>query len=199
MLESFPLLEGQHLRRGPLHLVLTVRKRLHTHLLYDCFCISTFRFLYFRTGSDLLFLFNFFVDNRFPKDIRYQYLWSTSVDSWSFSIEIWRVQNRGEVVNWLFKVTINDISVIYVTAHRCAGGLKKLDLRSGSNSYRHFVGFFNVPVLAPTRDHPFYTVIPTHRPIKSLFTITLGIRRTYSRLNPPPGPHGGSKSIRTAI
>ena len=33
----------------------------------------------------------------------------------------------------LFNVTINDISVIYVTAHRCAGGLKKLDLRSGSH------------------------------------------------------------------
>ena len=29
------------------------------------------------------------------------------------------------VVNWLFNVTINDISVIYVTAHRCAGALKK--------------------------------------------------------------------------
>ena len=70
----------------------------------------------------------------------------------------------GEV-NWLFNVTINDISVIYVTAHRCAGGLKKLDLRSGSQRHRHFVGFFNVPVLAPTRDQPFYTVIPTHRPI----------------------------------
>ena len=70
------------------------------------------------------------------------------------------------VVNWFFNVTINDISVIYVTAHRCAGGLKKkLDLRSGSQRHRHFVGFFNVPVLAPTRDHPFYTVIPTHRPI----------------------------------
>ena len=69
-------------------------------------------------------------------------------------------------LNWLFNVTINDISVIYVTAHRCAGGLKKkLDLRSGSQRHRHFVGFFNVPVLAPTRDHPFYTVIPTHRPI----------------------------------
>ena len=69
-------------------------------------------------------------------------------------------------VNWLFNVTINDISVIYVTAHRCAGGLKKkFDLRSGSQRHRHFVGFFNVPVLAPTRDHPFYTVIPTHRPI----------------------------------
>ena len=33
-------------------------------------------------------------------------------------------------MNWLFNVTINDISVIYVTANRCAGGLKKkmLDL-----------------------------------------------------------------------
>ena len=29
------------------------------------------------------------------------------------------------MVNWLFNVTINDISVIHVTAHRCAGGLKK--------------------------------------------------------------------------
>ena len=73
---------------------------------------------------------------------------------------------NGLRVNWLFNVTINDISVIYVTAHRCAGGMKKkFDLRSGSQRHRHFVGFFNVPVLAPTRDHPFYTVIPTHRPI----------------------------------
>ena len=72
----------------------------------------------------------------------------------------------GGMVYWLFNVTINDISVIYVTAHRCAGGLKKkLDLRSGFQRHRHFVGFFNEPVLAPTRDHPFYTVIPTHRPI----------------------------------
>ena len=80
-----------------------------------------------------------------------------------------------------------------MTAHRYAGGLKKkLDLRSGSQHHRHFVGFFNVPVLAPTWDHPFYTVIPTHRPIQSPFTITLGIRRTHSRLN-PPGPHGRPK------
>ena len=72
---------------------------------------------------------------------------------------------RNCVVNWLFNVTINDISVIYVTAHRCAGGLqKKLDLRSGSQRHRHFVGFFNMPVKAPTRDQPFYTMIPTHRP-----------------------------------
>ena len=38
----------------------------------------------------------------------------------------------------------------------------------GLPCHRHFVGFFNVPVLAPTRDHPFYTVIPTHRPISRL-------------------------------
>ena len=82
---------------------------------------------------------------------------------------VWKQINWTELscveLNWLFNVTINDISVIYVTAHRCAGGLKKkLDLRSGSQRHRHFAGFFNVPVLAPTRDHPFYTVIPTHRP-----------------------------------
>ena len=60
----------------------------------------------------------------------------------------------------LFNVTIYDISVIYVTAHRCAGGLKKkLYLRSGSQRHRHFVGFFNVLVQAPTRGHRFYTVI----------------------------------------
>ena len=78
---------------------------------------------------------------------------------------MWLFELSWVELNWLFNVTIYDISVIYVTAHRCAGGLKKkLDLRSGSQRHRHFVGFFNVPVLAPTRDQPFYTVIPTHRP-----------------------------------
>ena len=51
--------------------------------------------------------------------------------------------------DWLFNVTCNDISVIYVTAHRCAGGLKKLDLRSCSQCHRHFVRFFDVPIQAP--------------------------------------------------
>ena len=54
----------------------------------------------------------------------------------------------------------------------------------GLPHHRHFVWFFNVPVLAPTRDQPLYLVIPTHRPIKSHFTITLGTRRTHSRLTP---------------
>ena len=45
-----------------------------------------------------------------------------------------------------------------MTAHRCAGGLKKkLNLRSGSQRHRHLVGFFNVPIQAPTRDPPFYS------------------------------------------
>ena len=59
--------------------------------------------------------------------------------------------------DWLFNITCNDISVIiYVTANRCAGKLKKLDLWLGSIRQRHFVGFFNVPVKAPTQGHPFY-------------------------------------------
>ena len=88
---------------------------------------------------------------------------SNSWRPWDWSPRGYRL--RVVELNCLFNVTINDISVIYVTAHRCAGGLKKYDLRSGSQCHRHFVGFCNVPVLAPTRDQPFYTVIPTHRPI----------------------------------
>ena len=60
--------------------------------------------------------------------------------------------HRWGEVNWLFNVTINNILGIYVTAHRGAGGLKKLDLRSSSQRHRRFAGFFNVPVQAPTRD-----------------------------------------------
>ena len=73
------------------------------------------------------------------------------------------VQYTWSEVKWLLNVTINNISVIYmyVTVHRCAGGLKKkLYLRSGSQHHRYFVGFFNGPVQATTRGHPFYTVIP---------------------------------------
>ena len=68
----------------------------------------------------------------------------------------------------MLNVTCNDISVIYVTVHRCASRLKKkFDLRPGFQRHRHFVGFLNVPVQAPTRDQPLYTiytVIPRNRP-----------------------------------
>ena len=99
------------------------------------------------------------------------------------------IKNSWVELNWLFNVTINDISVIYVTAHRCAGGLKKLDLRSGSQRHRHFVGFFNVLVQAPTRGLPHLVA----------FYNTLGIRRTHSRLNPrvPTGVKDSSAFIKT--
>ena len=57
----------------------------------------------------------------------------------------------------LLNVTCNGNSVIYVTAHICAGRLKRRwDIRSGSNRQRHVVVFFNVSVHAPTRGQPFY-------------------------------------------
>ena len=95
----------------------------------------------------------------------------------------------GEV-NWLLNVTINNISVIYVTAHWCAGGLKKLDLRSGSQRHRHLVGFLNVPVQAPTRDQPFHTVISTHHPNKSPFTTRWEYGGHILGYPPPPALRG---------
>ena len=86
-------------------------------------------------------------------------------------------------VDWLLNVTIKDISAVYGTAHRFAGGLKKkLDLRSGSQRHRHFVGFFNVPVQARTWDHPLQLFRVT-APFQSPFTTRMGIRRTYSHMS----------------
>ena len=54
-----------------------------------------------------------------------------------------------------------------MTAQRCAEGLKKkLDLRSGSQRHRHFIGFFNVP--APSTDAGptlIFMVIPRQMPL----------------------------------
>ena len=103
-------------------------------------------------------------------------------------------------VNWLFNVTIKNFSVIHVTAHRCAGGLKKkwLDLRSGSQRHRHFVGFSIVG--ATVTVHQFFCILHLTCPCKHrhgtnlfirwfrhiaqlvAFYDTLGIRRTHSRL-----------------
>ena len=49
-------------------------------------------------------------------------------------------------VYWCF-TSHATIFQLYMWRHRCAGGLKKLYLRSGSQRHRHFVGFFNVPVV----------------------------------------------------
>ena len=100
---------------------------------------------------------------------------------------------RWGEVNWLFNVTINSTSVIYVTAHRCAGGLKKLDLRPGSQRHRLFVGFFKVPVQAWTLDQPFYTsIIPRNRSNLVAFYDTLGIRTGGHIRDLTPGSQRGT-------
>ena len=92
--------------------------------------------------------------------------------------------------DWLFNVTCNNISVIYVTAHRCAGRLKKkLNLRPGSRCHRHFVGFFNVTAQALTWGHPFYGY-SKKLPCLVAFYDTLWIRRTYSHLKPSGSQQG---------
>ena len=61
------------------------------------------------------------------KQYRSMYLWSCpTVHGPSCPIYVInQIRHLVVVVDWLFNVTINDISVIYVTEHRCAGGLKK--------------------------------------------------------------------------
>ena len=64
----------------------------------------------------------------------------------------------------------------------------------GLPSHRHFVGFFNVPVQAPTGDHTFYTVIPTPLPpISCLLRSRLGYGGHILDLTPPP--RGGGLSV----
>ena len=96
-------------------------------------------------------------------------------------------------MNWLF----NDISVIYVTANRCAGGLKKKkDLRSGSQHQR-FVGFFKITYPSKHR-YGGILFIRLFRETSHLvaFYDKLGIRRTHSRLK-PPGSSRGKRSKET--
>ena len=91
---------------------------------------------------------------RYQKPVCCRVVKSSSRMSW------WQQTTQMSEWDWLLNVTCNDISVIYVTAHRCAGELKKFFLRPGSQRHRFFVGFFNVPAQAPTRGQPFYMVIP---------------------------------------
>ena len=88
---------------------------------------------------------------------------------------------RVSVRYWMLTVTSNDISVIYLTAHRCAGGLKKkLDLWSGFQRHRHFVGLFNVPVQAPTRDQPFIRLFLETAPFSRLLRHACDTEDTFS-------------------
>ena len=96
-------------------------------------------------------------------------------------------------MNWLFNVTINDISVIRVTAHKCAGGLKKLDLRSGSHAIDISYGFLTCP--SDTDTGPtFLRLFQETASFQSLSTTRMGIRRTYSR-HKPRSPHRDVTSV----
>ena len=85
-------------------------------------------------------------------------------------------------------VTCNDILAIYLngTAHRCAGGLKKkVNLRSGSQCHRHFVGFLTCPFKHRHGATLFIRLFRETAPFSRLLR-PLGIRRTHSRLKHPP-------------
>ena len=70
----------------------------------------------------------------------------------------------------------------------CRWTEQKFRLAVGFQRHRHYVGFFDAPVQAPTRGNPFYTVISRNRPILSPFTI----RSRYGGyiLDLTPGPYG---------
>ena len=82
-------------------------------------------------------------------------------------------QSHGIECKWLLNVTINDISVIHVTAHRCSGVLKNtFHIRLGSPW--HFVRF--VFCLSKQRHRAtLLTVIPRNRQISVAFYEANGV------------------------
>ena len=73
-----------------------------------------------------------------------KYVRVQTVSGWLF---LTLVSLQIGLVGLLYIVTINDISVLYVMAHRYARGLKKkVDLRSGYVCHGDFEGFFKVTV-----------------------------------------------------
>ena len=79
------------------------------------YTVVLFCWLHSDSASVLLY---FTFESRVPK--------MTSVHLRNFGTWAWKVEREREI--FLFNVTCNDISVIYVKTHRYAGGLKKLKL-----------------------------------------------------------------------
>ena len=86
----------------------------------------------------------------------------------------------------VFYVTCDDISVIYMTAQMYRRTEEEVDVvpTVGLPRHRHFVGFFNVPVLHRHGTNLFIRWFRHTAPLVAFYD-TLGIRRTYSRLKPP--------------
>ena len=77
---------------------------------------------------------------------------------------------RSNGYSWLvvlvFFVTCNDIS--YMWRYWCAGGPKKLYLRSGSQRHRHFEWFFNKPRPSTETGPPFLRLFRETAPFSHL-------------------------------
>ena len=117
--------------------------------------------------------------------LRALFAWHGSINSIEFS----HWSSEWVWVYWCF-TSHATIFQLYIWRHRCAGGLNKLYLRSGSQRHGHFVGFFNRPVQVTTWGQPFYTVFLRNRPIKSPFTTRWGYEGPILILI-PRSPHGG--------
>ena len=82
---------------------------------------------------------------------------------------------------WLLNVTINDISVIYVTSQMCKRTEEEVGptvglSRLGLPRHRHFVVFLNTPVRAPTRVQPFHVYSENTPNFNQLLRRTWGYR-----------------------
>ena len=76
--------------------------------------------------------------------------WIWDIVSPTLGHVLWR-ELSWLLLSWLSNVTINGISVIYVTAHRCPGVLKKKLTYGRTPRHRYLVGFFSIAVQTPTR------------------------------------------------
>ena len=72
----------------------------------------------------------------------------------------------------------------------CKWTEEEVDLRSGSQRHRHFVGFFNVSVQVPRRGYPFYGYSEKLPDFSRLLRRARGYGGPILVLN-LPGPHGG--------
>ena len=83
--------------------------------------------------------------------------------------------------------TCNDISVIpvYVTVHRCAGGLKKLDLTRAPIPLT-----FRRVLQSTDTGLTFLPLFPENDPFPMPLMTRMEIRSTYSLRKPPGSPRG---------
>ena len=84
---------------------------------------------------------------------------------------------------------------LYMWRHRCAGGLKKLYLPSGSQRHRHSVGFFNVPVLHRHGTTLFIRLFRETTPFSRLLRHDWNTGDVFSTLTPHPTSSRGELSM----